>query len=122
VTYLIALALIGQIQPDDAELAKLCMVERLPARAERKRQIVQICDWHIVPPEAYASDLRSQDATITDDEIEVSYRELLAEVEAVQAEQRKLLVYLIERYDVQSVHVEGLTEADVPIYEAIARS
>jgi len=85
------------------------------------RQFI-IHDWHFVPRAAFAADLLAQDATYTDEEIDEAYRKLLVEVEAVQAEQRKLLTYLIDHHKVRAVYVEGLTDRDLPIFEAIART
>ena len=124
------LLIVGQVSADDAALAKLATIQSTTAKGERQRQIVQsferqivqICDWHFVPRDAFAADLRSQDATVTDEGIDEAYRKLLAEVETVQAEQRKLLTYLIDRYEVQAIYVEGLTDRDMPIFEAIART
>jgi hypothetical protein len=58
---------------------------------------VQICDWHFAAREGFAADLRSQDAMLTDSEVDAAYRELLDVVEAVQAEQRKLLTATLRR-------------------------
>lgn len=102
----------AQIPPDDAELAKLAKVDVTPARMERKRQIVHAADYHFVPRNAYAADLRSLEPDITEADIEADYKEHLATVKKVQAEQRALLEYLISRHDVKAVHQEGLTDRD----------
>jgi hypothetical protein len=62
--------------------------------------IVHLRDYRLVPRTLYGGD----------------YGAHLDAVEAVQDEQVALLRWLIENYEVRCVYVEGLTEADLPVF------
>ena len=94
---------------------------KLPVEAQRPTQrIVQIADWHFVPRDAFAIDIREQAGeAIDDDELDRLYAEHLDEVRRVQVQQRRLLRELIRRHGVERVFCEGLTDSDMPVYEII---
>jgi len=53
------------------------------ARPLPQRQVIQICDWHYLPQESFAADLRSDDEH-SDAEIDRLYAEHLNDVEAAR--------------------------------------
>lgn len=82
-------------------------------------RIVHLKDWHFVPKKLFAADLRDlSEEPITDEEIDRRYEDFLSEVETVQREQRTILRCLIQHHGLREVFCEGLTEQDVPIFEA----
>lgn len=81
----------------------------LPAYAE-PTTIIHILNDHYVAPEVFAADLKDQDSTITQEQIDKRYLEFLKKVKSLQKEQVKLLRRLIKRYKLKSVYIEGLTE------------
>ncbi|MEQ8789894.1 MAG: hypothetical protein RIC55_26605 [Pirellulaceae bacterium] len=81
-------------------------------------RVIHICDWHFVSFDDYAADLRSQEASLTAAEIDASYTDFLGQVERVQVEQMDLLRELIKHHGVERVFVEGLTEPDMPVFDA----
>ena len=95
-------------------------VEMLVEAKRPTHRIVHIADWHFVPREAFAADIREQAGeAIADDEIDRLYGEHLAEVRRVQSAQRRLLRELIRRHGVEAVYCEGLTDDDMPVYQLI---
>src|SRR5262249_16458738 len=75
-------------------------------------------DWHFVPHDLYAIDLRnSAGRPLTDDEIDRLHEELCLEVEAVQLEQIAVLRCLIKHHSLRRIYSEGLTEKDLPSYK-----
>src|SRR5208283_4725144 len=80
-------------------------------------RIVHLRDWHFVPKDLYALDMRdSHGRTLSTDEIDRLHEELLLEVEAVQLEQMSLLRCLIRHHGLRTVFCEGLTKNDLPNY------
>jgi len=76
-------------------------------------RIVHIRDWHHVPKDLYAIDMKqAHGRELTDDEIDRLHQELLLEVQAVQLEQIALLRCLIRHHGVKTVFSEGLTGKD----------
>jgi hypothetical protein len=88
--------------------------------------IVHLRDWHYVPKDLYAIDLRnSAGRPLTDDEVDRLHEELCLEVEAVQLEQMAVLRCLIKHHGLRRIFCEGLTEKDLPNYKekiAVLRS
>ncbi|QDU08150.1 hypothetical protein [Gimesia aquarii] len=80
-----------------------------PLYAEPKT-IIHILNYHYVSPEVFAADLKDQDSTITQEQIDKQYFEFLKRGGSLQKEQVKLLRRLIKRYKLKSVYIEGLTE------------
>lgn len=109
--------------PAVAILQNLPGVEAAEVLVKAKRpvhRIVHITDWHFVPREAFAIDIREQAAeAIDDDELDRLYAEHLDEVRRVQHQQRRLLRELIRRHGVERVFCEGLTDGDMPVYQLI---
>ena len=104
----------GQI-PDivaDAELAKLCTVERHPSKSDCQRLVIHIADYHFVDRKPFAAGLRDQDATITKEQIATAYNEHVARVRRVQAQQTAVIQRLVDRHGVKDVHKGSLTDAD----------
>lgn len=80
-------------------------------------KVIHVCDWHYVPKELFAVNLRSiPGESYNDDEIDKLYAAHLDEVEAVQKEQIELLRELIREHQLQHVWVEGLTAKDKPAF------
>ena len=88
-------------------------------RAEKPTcRIVHLRDWHFVPKDLYAIDLK--DATgreLSQGEIDRLHLELLLEVEVVQLEQMALLRCLIKHHGLKRIYSEGLTANDIPNYK-----
>jgi hypothetical protein len=99
--------------PDESALAGLPNVERVdvPVRPHRPTQrIIQLVDWHFVPPALFAQDMRAASpAPLTDADVAGLYAQHLRTVEAVQAEQLAVLRHLAREHGLKRVFVEGLT-------------
>lgn len=81
-------------------------------------RIVHLRDWHFVPKDLYALDMKTATGReLTDDEIDRLHRELLLQVEAVQLEQMALLRCLVKHHGLKRLHCEGLTAKDLPNYK-----
>jgi hypothetical protein len=81
-------------------------------------RIIHLRDWHFVPKELYALDLKNATGReLSKDEIDRLHRELLLEVEAVQLEQMALLRCLIKHHGLKRICCEGLTANDLPNYK-----
>jgi hypothetical protein len=83
----------------------------VPAQ-EPKHRIVHLRDWHFVPKDLYALDLRSS----AGEEMDRLHEELCLEVEAVQLEQMALLRCLVKHHGLRRIFCEGLTPKDLPNY------
>lgn len=89
-----------------------------PASKDATHRIIHIRNWHFVPKADFAADLRSLEGeALSDEEIETRYDEFLAEVDTVQAEQRMLLMSLIEHHGLKQVAIEGLTKHEIAAFE-----
>lgn len=111
------------LSADVADLRKLPGVHaaEIAHRAEQPtHRIVHVANWHYVPRDAFAADLRDQDDTLPDDEIDRRYTEFLDEVEAVQREQMDLLRALIQRYSLACIHYEGFSEDSADFSRLVA--
>lgn len=94
-------------------------VEAKTAKGTPTHRIVHLLDWHYVPKDDYAADLRAiAEEPLSDAEINRAYLEFLDDVEAVQAEQKTVLRCLIRDHGLSQVYVEGLTEDDLPAFRA----
>lgn len=87
---------------------------------EPTHRIIHILNWHFIPRHAFAADLRDQDDTISDDEIDRLYAEFLDDVETVQQEQMRVLRALVSRYRLASIHYEGFTEGSADFKRLLA--
>jgi hypothetical protein len=108
------------------ELPGVVHVE-VAVRAEQPTyRIVHLRDWHFVPKDLYAIDLRNATGKpLSDEQVDRMHEELCLEVEAVQLEQMALLRCLIKHHGLRRIFAEGLTENDLPNYRdriAVLRS
>jgi hypothetical protein len=88
----------------------------LPAAAPP--HIIHVLNWHFVPKESFAVDLRDQsDKPISDDEIDRHYEEFLNTVEKVQREQIKLLRELIKKHKLKHIYLEGFSKEELPAFQ-----
>lgn len=95
-------------------------VEILVAAPRPTRRIVHVRDWHFVPRDLYALDLRQAAGRQLDDrEIDDRFRELLREVDAVQQDQEQILTALATRDGQRRVLAEGLTPEGVKNYRDV---
>ncbi len=93
-------------------------VEVLVTASRPTRRIIHIRDWHFVPRDLYALDLRQAvGRKLADDEVEARHRELLLEVELVQLGQERLLQCLVKDHGLRRLLAEGLTPEGVPNYK-----
>ena len=108
--------------PVPAILGQLPMVERVtvPVAAENPtHRIVHIRDHHFVAWERFAADLQSVfDEPISEADMDDAYAAHLAEVEITQLYNQTLLLCLIDHHGLKSVYIGGLTDDDLPIFEA----
>jgi hypothetical protein len=81
--------------------------------------IIHLRDWHYLPKDTFEADLRSVNASpMPAAELDGRYERFLFEVERVQAEQTAILRHLIRHHGLRQVFLEGLTERDMPIFQA----
>ncbi len=87
-------------------------------RAHRPtHRIVHVLDWHYVPRDLYAVDLRhAAGRALSDEEVDRLHEELLLEVEAVQLEQLAVLRALVKHHGLRQVFCEGLSPAGLPAF------
>jgi hypothetical protein len=85
-------------------------------RAEKPaNRIVHLRDWHFVPRDLYAIDLRnSAGRPLSDEEVDRLHEELCLEVEAVQLGQMALLRCLVKHHGPRRIFCEGLIAKDLP--------
>jgi hypothetical protein len=97
------------------QLPGVIEVEISVASEKPQCRIVHLRDWHSVPKEHYAIDMKSsQGRELTDDEVDRLHQELLLEIESVQLEQMALLRCLIRQHGLKLVFSEGLTRKGYP--------
>jgi hypothetical protein len=116
-----------QARIDDLGISVVDLLRQLPGvaqvevgvRAEEATcRIVHLRDWHYVPKDLYAIDLKNATGReLSQDEIDRLHRELLLEVEAVQLEEMALLRCLIKYHGLKRIYCEGLTANDFPNYK-----
>ena len=91
---------------------------RVTGPAQPTKRIIHICDWHLVPKDAFHIDqehVRGKPATKT--ESDRSYREFVYEVAAVQAEQMALL-RMLRCHGINEVFSEGFAVGEEPMFQA----
>jgi hypothetical protein len=106
---------------DDLRLDPISLLRGLPfvvkveatGPATPTRRIVHIRDWHLVPRDQFALDLRSRQPSLSDAAIDREYERHVAEVEAVQLEQEAVLRCLAQHHGLGRVRVEGLTREEM---------
>lgn len=92
------------------QLPGVSEVEVLVAVARPTRRIIHVRDWHYVPRDLYALDLRQAAGRQLDDrEVDDRFQELIREVDAVQRDQEQILTALSRRHGQRRVLAEGLT-------------
>lgn len=95
-------------------------VEVLVSAPRPANRIIHILDWHFVPRDLYAPDLRqAAGRQLSDREVDDRFRELVREVDAVQQDQEVILDALATRHDLRRVLVEGLTPKGVANYREV---
>jgi hypothetical protein len=89
-------------------------------------RIVHLRDWHFVPKDLYAIDMKQvHGRELTPEEIDRLHQELLLEVELVQFEQMALLRSLIKYHGLKVVYAEGFSPCEHAAYReriAVLRS
>lgn len=94
--------------PDVADVERAVPVHRPRCR------VVHVLDLHPVTLDDFAADLRDQDPSSTNAEIEAEYQAAMAQVAKVYLAQDRLLRWLAEFHAVRRVHFESMTDADQP--------
>jgi hypothetical protein len=100
------------------DLPGVVSVSRQLTSAPVVRRVIQIDDWHYVPREAFAVDLRTSDPDVTHAAIDEAYETHMADVKAVQAEQVELLRSLA-LLGGGEVFIEGLTAEDMSVLDSL---
>jgi hypothetical protein len=94
------------------QLPGVVSVEVVPASGKPARRLIHLRDFHYVPRDLFALELRGQGA-ISEEEMDLRYQEHLLQVELVQLEQLALLRCLARRHGLRRVCVEGMTPEGV---------
>jgi hypothetical protein len=83
-------------------------------------RIIQLRDWHYVPPNLFALDVRQvAGRPLSDEAVDKLYQKLLLKVELVQIEQGAILGCLVKHHGLRRVLVEGLTPQGIENYKEI---
>ncbi len=99
------------------QLPGVVHVEVAVAAAKPTCRIVHLRDWHYVPKDLYALDMKqAHGRELADDEIDRLHQELLLEVEVVQLEQMALLRCLIKHHGLKRVFSEGFSLGELEAY------
>jgi hypothetical protein len=99
------------------QLPGVVQVEVAVQAEEPKQRIVHLRDWHFVPKDLYAMELRNSAGwVLSGEEMDGLHEELCLEVEAVQLEQMALLRCLVKHHGLKRIFCEGLTPTDLPTY------
>jgi hypothetical protein len=98
-------------------LPGVAQVELALAAKKPKARIVHLRDWHFVPKDLYALDMKqAHGRELTDDEIDRLHQELLLEVELVQIEQLAMLRCLIKHHGLKRIFSEGFSPDELEAY------
>jgi hypothetical protein len=116
-----------QARIDDLDISVVDLLRQLPGvlqveagvqTGKPTHRIVHLRDWHFVPKNLYAIDMKNAAGReLSDEEIDRLHQELLLEVQAVQLEQMALLRCLIQHHGLKRICAEGLTTNDLPSYK-----
>jgi hypothetical protein len=99
------------------QLPGVVQVEVAVQAQDPKHRIVHLRDWHFVPKDLYALDLRdSAGRVLAVEEMDRLHEELCLEIETVQLEQMALLRCLVRHHGLKRIFCEGLTPKDMPNY------
>jgi hypothetical protein len=105
------------------QLPGVVRVERSGPEGRPQTRIVHVRDWHFVPRDLYALDMRTAwGRDLTDAEIDRLHEELLLEVELVQEEQLAMLRCLVKYHGLKKIYSEGLTPAGLANYREIIKT
>jgi hypothetical protein len=105
------------------QLPAVADVEVLVTSPKPTHRIIQLRDWHYVPPELFALDVRQvAGRPLSDEAVEKLYQKHLLEVELVQIEQGVLLRCLVEHHGLRRVLAEGLTPQGLANFKEIIAS
>lgn len=101
------------------QLPGISKVETAVRVGKPTHRIVHLRDWHFVPRNLYAIDVRNaSNRPLSEEAIDRLYEAFLLEVEAVQLEQMALLRCLIQHHGLRRILCEGLTDKDLPSYQS----
>jgi hypothetical protein len=119
----------GAVQLDDLGADAAALLRRLPGvarvevvvKVERPTaRLVHLLDWHAVPRDLYAADLRAAAGrSLTDEEVAALHEELLLQVGLAQEEQMTVLRCLAKHHGLKRVLAEGLTVVGQGSYGAL---
>ncbi len=111
---------------DDLSAPAACLLRQLPGVVEvdarptknATHRLVHLRDWHFVPKDLYALDMKAAyKRPLSDREIDLLHEELLLEVELVQIEQMTLLRCLIKHHGLRRVFCEGFSVGELQAYK-----
>ena len=98
-------------------LPGVVQVEMLVKADKPTGRIVHLRDWHYVPKDLYALDMKQvHERELTEQELDQLHQELLLEAEVVQLEQMALLRCLIKHHGLKRVHSEGFSPNELEAY------
>jgi hypothetical protein len=100
------------------QLPGVVSVEVVPAEGKPARRLIHLRDFHYVPRDLFALELRGQGA-ISEEEMDLRYQEHLVQVELVQLEHLALLRCLARRHGLRRVYVEGMAPEGVKNFREI---
>jgi hypothetical protein len=102
------------------QLPGVAGVEVLVACPKPTHRIIHLRDWHFVPRDLFALDVRqSSTRPLSEQEVDALYREHLLQVELVQLEQVALLRALAKHHGLRRVLLEGLTPEGIPSFRDV---
>jgi hypothetical protein len=102
------------------QLPGVADVQVLVSAPKPTHRIIQLRDWHYVPAELFALDMRQQlGRAASNQAVEKLYENHLLEVELVQIEQGILLRCLVKHHGLHRVLVEGLTPQGLANFKKI---
>jgi hypothetical protein len=93
-------------------------VQVVPAKAEPKRRIIHLLNWHFVKLEQFGVDVNGlRNEPLSEDELFDEFQSFRDDVQAVQDEQEGLLLDLIRKHGLQKLYCEGLTDEKIDEYQ-----
>jgi hypothetical protein len=98
------------------QLPGVAEVEVLVPAAQPTHRIIHLRDYHFVPRDLFALDVRQAAGKLAVDEL---YRQHLLDVEQVAVEQATILRSLVKHHRLRRVLAEGLTAEGLPAYQEV---
>ena len=99
------------------QLPGVVQVEVGVAAKNPTSRIIHLRDWHYVPRELFALDMKAaHERELSADEIDRLHEELLLEVQLVQVEQMAVLRCLIQHHGLKKVFSEGFAPNELEAY------